>query len=178
MPGSPVRSTTDSRPEIVSARPRGRTPLRKTLVFDDTAVLEESDWRRPHVNSGTYVWAPAPAAAGSALEWLGESIHKRLTSVHVVVIPRLFTSSWRKQLGKTADIWLTIPLFCLVWQTDNLEPLVLAISLPLVRLPSWHFRNSPLVQGVESRVSEMWDSYFSHVGCCLWKLLSTARSLS
>jgi len=133
----------------------------------DTAVLEESDWPRPHANRGTYVWTPAPAAAGSVLEWLRESIHKRPTSVHVVVIPRLFTLSWQKQLGKTADIWFTIPLGCLVWQTDNLEPLILAISLPLSRLPPWRFRNSPLIQGVESRVSEMWDSDFSHVGYCL-----------
>jgi hypothetical protein len=145
---------------------------------NNTVVLGESDWPRPHANRGTYVWAPAPAAAGAALEWLGESIHKRPTSVHVVVIPRLFTSTWRKQLGEKADCLLTIPLGCLVWQTDNLEPLVLAISLPLSRLPPWRFRNSPLVQGVESHVSEMWDSDFSHVGCCLRKLLSTARSFS
>ena len=113
---------------------------------NNTVVLGKSDWPRPHSNCGTYVWAAAPAAAGAALEWLGESIHKRPTSVHVVVIPRLFTLTWRKQLGKTADCLLTIPLGCLVWQTDNLEPLVLAISLPLSRLPPWRFRNSPLVR--------------------------------
>jgi len=103
----------------------------------DTAVFEESDQPRPHVSRGTYVLAPASAAAGSALEWLGESIHKQPTSVHVVVILHLFTCSWQNQLGKTAEIWFTIPLGCLVWQTDNLEPLILAISLPLSRLPPW-----------------------------------------
>ena len=138
---------------------------------ESTVVLGESDWSRPHMNGGTYVWAPAPAAAGAALELLGESIHKRPTSVHVVLIPRLFTSSWREQLGKTSDILLTIPLGCLAWQADNLEPLILAISLPL------RFRNTLLVQDVEGRVSGMWESDFSHVGHCLRKLLGTARSL-
>ena len=77
---------------------------------DNTIVLGESDWPRPHTNRGTYVGAPASAAAGAVLEWLGKSIRQRLTSVYAVVIPRLFTSTWQKQLGKTADLFLTIPL--------------------------------------------------------------------
>jgi hypothetical protein len=146
---------------------------------DNTVVLGESDWPRPHVNRGTYVWAPAPAAAGAALEWLGESIHKRPTSVATCCCdPASVHFNLAKAVGKNGELFADNPSGCLVWQTDNLEPLVLAISLPLSRLPPWRFRNSPLVQGVESRVSEMWDSDFSHVGCCLRKLLSTARSLS
>jgi hypothetical protein len=67
---------------------------------ENTVVLGQSDWPRPHMNGGTYVWASAPAAAGASLEWLRESIHKRPTTVHVVVIPCFFTLSLRKQLGK------------------------------------------------------------------------------
>ena len=52
-------------------------------------------------------------------------------------------------------------------------------EIPLSRLLPWRFRNTTtLVQDVDDRVSGMWESDFSHVGCCLRKLLSTARSLS
>jgi hypothetical protein len=81
------------RPLHLSARERSEGLLLWLLSWlgDNTVVPSESDSPRPHTNGGTYLWAPAPNAA-----WLGESIQKRPTSVHVVVIPCLFTSSWRK----------------------------------------------------------------------------------
>jgi hypothetical protein len=72
-------------------------------IGDGGLFLEASDWPRKHLNHGTYVWSPPPAASPAALEWLGESIHKRPTLMHVIVIPRLLTALWRTQLGKLTD---------------------------------------------------------------------------
>jgi len=69
-------------------------------VGNDVEVLEPSHWPRIHGSHGTYVWSPPPAAAPAALEWLGELVHKRPTWVRVIVIPRLLTALWRKELGK------------------------------------------------------------------------------
>ena len=140
--------------------------------------LEASDWPRKHLNHGTYVWSPPPAASPAALEWLGESIHKRPTSVHVIVIPRLLTALWKKQLGKLTDVMSTVPLGCPAWQADNLEPLILAISLPLSHSLPWRFRNTPATQNVEQRVPQMWSSSFGDIGSTLRKLLHKARSVS
>jgi hypothetical protein len=112
-------------------------------IGDVGLFLEATDWPQNHLNHGTYVWSPPPAATPAALEWLGQSIHKRPTSVHVIVIPRLLTALWRKQLGKLTNVMLTVPLGCPAWQADNLEPMILAISLPLSHALQWRFRNTP-----------------------------------
>ena len=93
-------------------------------IGDGGLFLEAADWLQKHFNHGTYVWSPPPAAAPAALEWLGGSIRKRPTSVHVIVIPRLLTALWRKQMGKLSDVMLTVPMGCPAWQADNLEPLI------------------------------------------------------
>ena len=148
----------------------------KEWIGDGGLFLEASDWPRKHLNHGTYVWSPPPAAAPAALDGLGESIHKRPTSVHVVVVPRLLTALWRKQLGKLTDVMLTVPLGCPTWQADNLEPLILAISLPLSHSLPWRFRNTPVTQDVEQRLPQMWLSSFGDIGHTLRKLLRKARN--
>lgn len=72
--------------------------------------LDPKDWPRAHESKGTYVWTPPPAAPPSAVDWLGESIHKRPYSIHVVLVPRLMSMHWRKQLGKTGDVEIVIPV--------------------------------------------------------------------
>jgi hypothetical protein len=39
-------------------------------------VLLPTGWCDSHLEGGTYVWLPPPAAAATTLEWLGQSIHK------------------------------------------------------------------------------------------------------
>jgi hypothetical protein len=64
---------------------------------DTVKVLSPTEWCESHPNKGTYVWVPPPAAAATAIEWLGQSIHKRpdSVSVHIVLVPRLLTALWR-----------------------------------------------------------------------------------
>jgi hypothetical protein len=50
------------------------------------------------------IWFPPPVAAAVALEQLGQAIHKCSFNTHVVIIPRLMTSRWRKLLGKNCDL--------------------------------------------------------------------------
>ena len=106
----------------------------QSWVGDGATILEPSQWPKIHENHGTYVWSPPPAPAPAALEWLGELVHKRPTSVHVIVIPRLLKALWRKRLEKITDLMLTVPLGCPAWQADNLEPLILVISLPFIEI--------------------------------------------
>jgi hypothetical protein len=91
----------------------------KTWTDDGTEFLEPRDWfGRGHdggcydVNGywrvktlpGTFVWAPPPAAASGALEELRKARIKRQDSMHIFVVPRLFTTEWLKQIIKAADI--------------------------------------------------------------------------
>jgi hypothetical protein len=69
-------------------------------VGNGVEFLEPLQWPRVHEFHGTYVWLPPPAAVSAALEWLGESVHKRPTSVHAIVINRLLTALWRNSWEK------------------------------------------------------------------------------
>jgi hypothetical protein len=65
----------------------------------------------PIIRAGSYLWQPAPAAAKFAIEELRRASLKRQDSLHVFVCPRLFTTQWRKQLYKVADL---VSKFCVV----------------------------------------------------------------
>ena len=49
---------------------------------------------------------------------------------HVFVVPRLMTHFWRKQLGKEADVLMTITARDHFWEKSQQEPPILAIVLP------------------------------------------------
>jgi hypothetical protein len=58
----------------------------------------------PTTQSGTYIWQPAPSVAKYAIEELRKAKLKQHKSCHGFVCPRMFTTKWRKQLYKVADI--------------------------------------------------------------------------
>jgi hypothetical protein len=68
----------------------------------------------PEFKRGCYLWAPPPAAANVALEELCVVRLKRQDSFHIIVVPRLMTPQWLKQLHKVSDIVFKLPLGVLV----------------------------------------------------------------
>ena len=96
-----------------------------TNDFQDNRVMQY-----PVIKPGTFIWSPAPCAAGAAVEELRKCRHKRQKSFHIVVIPRLMTTVWRKHLYKASDIVLTLPLGHPAWPNSMFEPLTLAILFP------------------------------------------------
>ena len=73
-------------------------------------LLQPEDWPSAHEDGGVYVWSPPLAAANPALDWLGQSIHKRPYNTHVLLIPRLMTLWGQRKLLKTADVAFNILL--------------------------------------------------------------------
>jgi hypothetical protein len=115
-------------------------------------VLAPSNWARPHMPRGTYLWSPPPAAGEAMVDRLGKSLHKRPTSIHVVLIPRLMTYLWRKRLSKTCDFMVDLPVGPEQWNHSQHEPLVLAISLPLSKTSPWRYRGTTVVEQAEKPV--------------------------
>jgi hypothetical protein len=73
-----------------------RSPLLKAWLMATTELLipvflEPKYWFLQGQGSGNYVWSPAPAATDVVVEQLGKARHKRPSSLHVIVTPRLFT---------------------------------------------------------------------------------------
>jgi hypothetical protein len=94
---------------------------------DQPIFLEAEDWYTTgHIHS-TCFWSPPPAAADVALEQMAFSIHKRPYHTHLVMIPHLLTSHWRKFLGKVCTLVVTVPLGSHLWCISRFEPLVLSL---------------------------------------------------
>ena len=140
--------------------------------------LAPEDWFLPHALGGCYVWTPPPAAARRAVSLLGQSIHKRPNSVHVFIAPRLMTALWRKVLRKTCDVCLTLPIGTSVWSTEEDEPLIITIALPLSRSHPWRLKGTEFAVDVESTVRPLWEEDLVRAGDRLHQCLSHAWTLS
>jgi hypothetical protein len=144
------------------------------------SLLQPEDWASAHEDGGVFVWSPPPAAVDAALEWLGQSIHKRPYSTHVILIPRLMTSWWRKKLLKTSDVAFTIPIGSPIWATANHEPLICAVCFPLSRVTDgpWKFGDSTLGKRLQGKLPRMFAGGVRDAGNLLRQCLVKARALS
>ena len=147
--------------------------------LDDEFWEENPDGLRiPSTRPGTFVWSPPPIAGGIAMEELRRSRHKSVQSTHVVVIPRLCSTEWRKQLHKAADVILSLPVGHPAWPSDMHEPLTLAILFPYLSHRPWELRRSPRVMELANAVRKVWESDVLSEGPILRQLWSLPRELS
>eukprot|EP00980_Cylindrotheca_fusiformis_P027728 scaffold22529_cov73-Cylindrotheca_fusiformis.AAC.2 len=133
-----------------------------------------SFWK-PIIEDGILVWAPPPAAADVALEELRKARIKRQLSLHVILIPRLCTPAWLRQLFKAADLILEIPPGTPFWPSDMFEPLFVGILLPFSRFEPWSLRFSPKVLSTKRKLQKMWSTAPLDTGNILHELVSLGR---
>jgi hypothetical protein len=93
--------------------------------------LTHFDWFNAGHHPGCRVWQPPPVAADAALEQIAVSFHKRPLIQHIILIPCLFTATWRKLLGNICDFIFSVPLGASIWPTPHFEPLVVGLYFPL-----------------------------------------------
>ena len=98
------------------------------------------------------IWTPPPAAGDVAIETLAKSKHKRPMNEHVVLIPRLMTSRWRKLLTKVCDVVFTVLVGMDVWGYSQHEPLIIGIAFPLISYRPWKLGGSKIMVEVESNL--------------------------
>ena len=150
-------------------------------VVEDSWEVNSEGQKWPVTNPGSFVWSPPPVAGGIALEELRRSRHKSDRSTHVVVIPRLFTTEWRKQLHKAADLVLTLPAGHPAWPADMYEPLTIAISFPFVSHRPWQLRRAPKLVELGNTLQGVWKSDPESEGPLLrelWNFQRTVENLS
>ena len=103
---------------------------------------------RINTKPGTFVWTPPPAAADAALEELRKARLKRQKSTHIIIIPRLMTTLWLKQLNKAADLIFYSPNKYTYWPHAMHEPLVIAFCFPFLKSKPWQVKGTPKVCAV------------------------------
>jgi len=146
---------------------------------DSLMLLQPNDWFDLVINQRVdhCLWSPAPAAASVAVEQLCQAQLKRADSTHLIIIPHLMTSRWRKQLSKVADVVLTLPLGGSYWGVSQHEPLILAICFPMIRSSPWKLKGTVLMERVVGAMLQMPVASEGGLGIVLRELCLQAWAL-
>jgi hypothetical protein len=140
--------------------------------------LEHDDWPTALVLRGIYLWTPPPAAADVAAEYMTHTIHKRSTSTHVFICPRLMTARWFRLVSKAADLLFYVPVNVEIWNASQHEPLIIAIVFPLSREKPWKQRGSPYCHHTRKVLQELCVSDFGKTSAVLRECIDRAWNMA
>jgi hypothetical protein len=140
--------------------------------------LEHDHWPTALVLRGTYLWTPPPAAADVAAEYMTHAIHKRSTSTHIFICPRLMTSRWFRLVSKAADLLFSVPVNVEIWDASQHEPLIIAIVFPLSREKPWKHRGSPYCHHTRKVLQELCSSDFGKTSIVLRECIVRAWDMA
>ena len=94
------------------------------------------------------------------------------------VVPRLFTTEWRKQLHKVADVVLNVPAGHPVWPSNMFEPLTIALVFTFLSHRPWELRRAPKLMALERSLHKVWESDVESERPLLWEFWSLPRRLA
>jgi hypothetical protein len=145
----------------------------------EPVFLEPEGWFTTGHGLGTFVWHPAPAAADVVVEQLGKARHKRPTSLHLVIVPRIMTGRWRRHMTRECDCYFRIPAGCTLWGKTQFEPVLIFVCLPFaVHRPNFPAKHRLLEDFRGAMLQEdLWTASDVRGGSFLRKFLQQARSL-
>lgn len=155
MRGVPMLSFVPLHLSVLDRSPSLSNWVKSWWVDAPLLFTQPMDWYTSVHAQGNFLWAPPPAAAEAAIEQLGKARHKRPSATHIVLVPRLMTARWRKQLSKNADCLFTLPLGTDMWGNEQHEPLIVAFCLPLISFRPWSLRGTKLVVDLERGLREV-----------------------
>jgi hypothetical protein len=115
--------------------------------------------------------------ADVALEEIRKARLKRQDSLHIVVIPRMMTPEWLKQLYKASDMIFEIPAGSVGWPANLYEPLTAGMLFPFLSSPPWQIRAMPKMFYVARELRRLFDESELGARNFLRKLLLKCREL-
>jgi hypothetical protein len=133
-------------------------------------ALDPEGWFTKGHTDGHFIWAPPPAVADVVLEQMCESFLSRPWNAHVFICPAMMTYRWRKQLRKVADVLVTIPVGSSLWSNQLHEPLVFALTCPLLAFSPWRVKRSERLAGGQDPLPKVWSADWKVEGDILRKL--------
>ena len=136
---------------------------------------DEAGFWRVRTESGTFVWDLPPVAADAAIEELRKARTKRRASTHVVVVHRVFTTLWLKQLIKCCDVIVYIPPKFDFWGELMFEPLCIGFALPHIHCRPWQLRRTPKLLAYARQVHNMCETPHMDPRAVLRKLVRLSR---
>lgn len=131
----------------------------------------------PVYKQGRYIWAPPPCVAAQCLEELRKARHKRQSSSHIFVCPRVMATTWLRQLYRSADLVIRLPAGHTVWPLAQHEPLFLGIYFPFLPCSPWQLRGTEKLLEMGGRLQRMCKTDVSAAGPLLQQLWAFSRKL-
>jgi hypothetical protein len=180
MRGIPMLEFVPLHKTVLERQPKAAKDfLRYITAEEPLTYLSPEDWYTTALDSdGIFVWTPPPAVADAAITQLAESIHIRPWNTHIVLLPTLMTSRWRKVLSKACDLRLTLPFDDELWPSGiELEKLTLAICFPLLARDPWRVKRSGVFDNFQSQMRSMQGKSVSSHRSLLRELWISARAL-
>ena len=80
--------------------------------FHDGGEMKTKGFWILKFQAGTFFWIPAPVVARIVLEELRQDRQKLTQSAHMLGVPRMLSSEWRRHIYKSADLIIEIPAGC------------------------------------------------------------------
>jgi hypothetical protein len=131
----------------------------------------------PEFKRGCYLWVPQPATADVALEEIRVARLKRQDSLHIIVVPRMMTPQWLRQLYKVLDIMFKLPLGSLSWPHAMYEPCMVGPTFPFLSVSPWQLRGTPKMCVVGRRLQGLLAEPDLDSGDIFRKLCKLAKRL-
>ena len=97
--------------------------------------IQTSGWFE--VQGDNFLWAPAPATTETVIELLLESHLQHIYRSHLIVVPRLMSFLWRKQIGKEAGLLFTLLVGIPFGYLVEHEPLTIALFRTVITCRNW-----------------------------------------
>ncbi len=180
MKGVPMKRFVPLHMSPTEREPGLRKWMNSVLEGGNFRWLKVHEWFEDHHNDGNFVWHIPPTAGDLAYKILDKMRLKRPTTMHLMLIPRLFTGLRRRLLTRQSDCYIKINWED-VWDVENhCKPLLLFICIPYHIDRNFEQRKNSLLErstGVlqECRVSK---STGLQQGNLLRKFLQHARKIS
>ena len=131
----------------------------------------------PRYQAGTYIWTPPPAGGQIAVEQIRRARLKRENSTHVVIIPRLMSMEWKRQLFRVSDLFVDLP-FDENWTKEkHLEPLTFAVIFPFLNHRPWQLKRTQAFLGMGNLLRRMWKDGKVSAWDLLRKFFEQSRKL-
>jgi hypothetical protein len=145
----------------------------------DGGERDKHGFWRLNTRSGTFVWAPPPAAAETAIEQLRRAVIKRQASTHIFLCPRLLYPEWSKQLHKASDLVVSLPAgIDNGWPKAMLEPLTIGFVFPFLSCHPWRRKGTPKMLHLGRTMSGVWNKEDMDTSNILREFFESQRKLA
>ena len=98
-------------------------------------------------------------------------------SFHIVLIPKLMQTEWRRQLYKGADMVFDLPVGHEIWPSSMHEALTVALFFPFLNRAPWEFKKTRHMVEMGRLLPQLFKESPALAGAVLSELCALTRRL-